>query len=861
MKNKTLVYEFVQKEMMDQQVDGQTVPGVQTQKVAEHLGMKRSNASALLNQLVKEGQLSKTKTRPVHYFLPQDTTRDVFDRLVGANGSLKKAIKLAKAAILYPSGCLRIGIKAASGSGTSELIKRLIAFAQQEKIISAQSPHIEINCRTYAGDQAYLEKALFGDDQQEDVLNRAQSGVLLIDHYDYLDRSLLAKLNGLLGHSDYTPHLLVILTCTPNAAQSIDVPIEIQLPDFASRPYGEKLGIIESEFNKEAKSAKRDIVVPIDLIKALILTSYPHNLKDIKKLIVMASANAYIRAVNRTDQRIYLTLSDIPSQVSLNLIKARSSNAELQAVIGNREKFIFSPEEERLQTQAQAKNIYRNITQEYHQLAQEGITREAIQKAINLRIQDLFDEFSYFNTQDQTRNKAELSKIVPLPIITMVEDWLKTCEQKLNRHFDANIFYGLCLHLNSLITLKVTNRHLPFERTKLMFARYQTEYQATQTLAEQIKDHYGLILDDSELAILMMFLVEPEQKAVARPVLLYAMHGNGVAKYLSEVTNTLNHAANTYAYDMNLDKDSKTVYHELENLLYRIDQGKGVIVIYDMGSFKTMLTSLAQKTKIPLRLLPIPITMVGLEISRKSLTEDDLDDIYHNVKANLKRLTGDDSRTKPNLVITLCHTGEGGAVQLKDYIEQYSHLDWQVKAMSISERELLVQKVERLRQVYHLKAFVGTYDPHLFGVPFIPIKEVFETPKDELDKVLTFMPVNHNHYLWKQIYDRLGDELTFAPLAKIKEVLPKILSQLIEQYDLDENQQVGVFTHLATLIDAILAGRPRPKSPLNSEQRQAVKSDFRYLGKLLRPVEKAFNLVFSDEDLYYLIAIVKKILV
>ncbi|MCD7807148.1 MAG: helix-turn-helix domain-containing protein, partial [Lachnospiraceae bacterium] len=97
-KTKDLVYEFIQKETFSQKESG---PGFQTADIADALGMQRTNVSAILNMLVKEGLLTKTKTRPVRYTLEREesavTAPLAFESLVGHDCSLRKAIQLARA--------------------------------------------------------------------------------------------------------------------------------------------------------------------------------------------------------------------------------------------------------------------------------------------------------------------------------------------------------------------------------------------------------------------------------------------------------------------------------------------------------------------------------------------------------------------------------------------------------------------------------------------------------------------------------------------------------------------------------------------------------------------------------------------
>ena len=113
---KDVVYEYIQKINVEEK-------GVETKKIAEDLNMQRSNVSALLNTLVKEKLVIKTNTRPVLYRINDEALnehdKDSFNQLIGADGSLKNAVQLAKAAILYPNYGLDVLVSAGGGCGTS----------------------------------------------------------------------------------------------------------------------------------------------------------------------------------------------------------------------------------------------------------------------------------------------------------------------------------------------------------------------------------------------------------------------------------------------------------------------------------------------------------------------------------------------------------------------------------------------------------------------------------------------------------------------------------------------------------------------------------------------------------------------
>lgn len=54
--NKEKIYKYIQKQFLKDQEDGDD-KGVDTEEIVDYLNIKRSNASALLNQLVKENLL------------------------------------------------------------------------------------------------------------------------------------------------------------------------------------------------------------------------------------------------------------------------------------------------------------------------------------------------------------------------------------------------------------------------------------------------------------------------------------------------------------------------------------------------------------------------------------------------------------------------------------------------------------------------------------------------------------------------------------------------------------------------------------------------------------------------------------
>ena len=208
-------------------------------------------------------------------------------------------------------------------------------------------------------------------------------------------------------------------------------------------------------------------------------------------------------------------------------------------------------------------------------------------------------------------------------------------------------------------------------------------------------------------------------------------------------------------------------YVQLRDLIVRIDNGKGIIVIYDMGSIKTMIETISEETNIKLRCINIPITLIGIDVARKCSMEKDIDYVYHKASIEMNNLQQMERKQDNSVIITLCHTGEGGATQLKNYINQYSKLNMKIIALSISDREELLHEVIALKKNYDIHAFVGTYDPKLFGIPFISITKIFENKKEDLDRILMFQSIRQSTCDYSATYQFLEEQFTFVSISKI----------------------------------------------------------------------------------------------
>lgn len=198
--NKEKIYDYL---MTDVYETGKIA--VVTQEIAEVFGLQRSNASSLLNELVKEGRLVKQSGRPVKYIINDhfESQNKQFPKMIGDDGSLSKAIQLAKAAILYPKENINVLIISEMGTGKTELVRNMYAFATSNHVLGVDSPYIEFNCHHFKKEMQTLVNELFGSRLEDSLFAKADNGLLFIDNADILpakEQSRLFKLFIQRGH-------------------------------------------------------------------------------------------------------------------------------------------------------------------------------------------------------------------------------------------------------------------------------------------------------------------------------------------------------------------------------------------------------------------------------------------------------------------------------------------------------------------------------------------------------------------------------------------------------------------------------------------------------------------------------------
>jgi transcriptional regulatory protein LevR len=751
-------------------------------------------------------------------------------------------------------------------------------------VISQNSPIVKLNCKHYVGQEEKLEKDLFGSDELN-LIEQSKNGVLFIDAIHLMSASAKMKLVDLVERRAYSPlnttesksiSSILVCACDQDINQMIlesltqKFPIKIELPELQLRSMDERFQLIQQFFTIEAAKIQRSLTINSEVLRNLLLYECNFNVKQLRNDIQLGCANAYVREIGQSSTNLNIYIGDFNHYVRKGFLFYKAHREEVERIIPENYNYSFSEENiektEIIESELKKQSIYDAINSKVSELKDRGIPQKDINLIVSLEMENTFKQYQN-QLSKQIVNKEQLSKLVDPKLITLVEDFLNEAVLKFNRTYPIAVFYGLSLHLNAGISRQNAKQTLSNDQIMDVVEKYKDEYSFSLNFASKLEKVFDVRFPIDEVVLITLFLVDNETQSVIspKPVVLVAMHGNTSAHSVAETVNALVKGDNTFSYDLSLDKTSQEAYEELKSTLINIDQGKGVIVIYDMGSIKTMCETISEESGINIRLIHMPLTLVVLDAARKATMEESLDSLVDGILDSMKEnlyLPVRREVEKTPVIVTLCSTGEGGAIQIKDYLIRHLSLkDTEVIPLAISDRARLATEIDAIQKRHFIKTLIGTYKPKGLDLPFISISKVFETDPQLLKTLIENVRVNDRIYYTQAIYDYLDEQLEFVDVEKVRKLLPNIMNEIniAVNGELTQDQKLGLFIHIACSINRLLAYE---KQPINL-QKESIMKKYGELSKIVlqqfRSLEKAFGIIFSDDEIANVITIIKKL--
>ncbi len=842
------------------------------QEIGDIFDISRANVSTALNNLCEEGELQKTSGRPVRYFInkQEEHEEDCFKDFIGANGSLKNAIKLAKACIMYPDNDLRALISGERGTEGVYFAKKMYEFAISKKLIEKETPFIEINLSNYETSESVYNA--FIDIKEKYGKTLRKFGVfIVIDHYETINDE---KNKGLLRASELDKKDAKAITIfsqelsSNNKDMRKDFAFHINLPSLEERGFEERLEYIELFFKNESEKVHKEIVINSELLRCFLLYKCEGNIQQLKDDIRIGCANAFVRNVGKDSDTLTVYLSDCNPNVRKGFLQYKNYKDVIEKLIPENYTYSFAGEygsKKQETSRIKKQSVYDVIDEKIKELKSRNIPDEDIMTIVSADIES--DISKHMSSTDIEYDRIALEKIIDPKIIKIVDDSVKEASSLFSRIYPASIFQALCFQIQGLIKHENIKKRISNEKITEVVEKYPEEYAFAARLTTKLNKTFNIPINIDDTVLLTIYFIDNQTQIrnYSKPSVLLIMHGK-VASAIEETLQGLYKTDNIYSYDLLLDQSMDEAYEKIKSLCLKIGDN-GILVLYDMGSLKKIMEMIAIETGIQIRLVELPMTLLALDAIIKLDGEESLDDVHKSILNNgfgsFAKLKDEYERldnTNKKVIVTLCASGSGSAIQMKQYIEKHMNLsNIQVVALAASDKKVMLDNINNYRKNGEILCVVGTYDPGLYDIPFISVGKLFNTPVDKLDLLLTVEPIHDEELIdYKALYEYLDKQLEYVNIYKIKNTIHKTIKKMMKKTRiLGADEEMGLFLHLACLINRIKSGSELPINIHRDALLSKNKRTYNDIKDIIVDLEEDAEVTIGDDELATIIEILK----
>jgi len=717
-------------------------------------------------------------------------SEESFKKLIGYRGSLKNKIDLAKAAILYPPNGLHTLIYGGSGVGKTELAECMYDFAVSSGAKLKNAPFIIFNCADYAENPNLLIAQLFGiikgaytgaNSDKEGLVEKANNGILFLDEIHRLPSEGQEILFYLIDKGKYRRlgetnverkvNVLILAATTENPESNLlltfrrRIPMLIELPKLTERPLSERLEVIVMFLTREAHRINRNILVTKDVLMCLMLYNCKANIGQLKSDIQVICAKSYVKYMFKNTNEVIIDMEDLSILIK-SALEGQKNNKQVKNLVTD-DLYIDIKNEQKNKDEiinyVNENEIYHYIEDEFKMLELEGIKDEEIDKILLERVEDKLGKLIDNKKITKLLNINELKTIVRPEVISITEGILELVREKY-KFINNSFFIALAIHINFSIERVITGKTITKSNIYMDKETMLQEIQIAEKIRIMIEKATNLEIPKEETTYIAIYIkkfcsdvfnLEPKVRVVI------ITHGH-VACGIADVVNQLLGGDYATGIEIALDESPERGLERTIELIKEIDEGRGCLLLVDMGSLGMFSSIVEERTGIRTKSLARVDTLLALEAARKASIEgESLDNIIEMLK-DAKEYNGtfkseiSDRKHKKKAIITVCLTGEGNALSIKKYIE--NHLkevsyDMEIFPMGFINKKDIEEEIAKMSNEYDILAVCGTINLKIANIPFIDYESILNGIG--INRLLKFMDIEAD-YMEKLVYENLN---------------------------------------------------------------------------------------------------------
>ena len=876
MKRIDKIHQYIQeKSAAEQAANEGGALGVEAAEIAADLQILRSNVSRELNNLYRQGKIVKFSGRPVRYFdkivfaqsgtgqpspaktlaeaeEPQQSdtlAKSAFDCLIGSDGSLKKQIEQAKAAILYPPHGLHTLIVGQTGVGKTLFAHMMYEYGKTIGKFAEKTPFITFNCADYYNNPQLLLSHIFGhnkgaftgaDAVKTGLVEAADQGILFLDEihrlppegqemlFYFMDTGNFNRLGETTRAREATVLIIGATTENPDSVLTKTfmrrIPNIIKIQPLLNRSMEEKLDITKLLLANEVRSIHKPVKISVEAVKALIGSIGNGNVGQMKSNIKLLCAQAFLNGIDNPDY-IEIDFKILPPSIKSGLL-ALSSNRRDLALISQyvSEPLFITPTGRKLPIEEQEDtsfNLYHLVDKKVKALKSENMKSAVIKQIIAADVNAYIKSFCNQQSDFPMSVHDRLLKIIDCDLIDFTEEIATVVQKYLKISSMDRFLYAFSLHLSVFFKRIKSQQPLSGHAIEGTVSQDSEEFRLALQIKEKIESYYHVTVPPPEIEYFAMLLNSlKEDDDDDKIIIAVIMHGVHTASSMTDVAQKLLNVKlkNLVVFDMPLEVQPQEIFAKLLQKLSRMNCQKGVLLLTDMGSIVNFGPMLSEQLKIPAQTMDMVSTPLVLEAIRKAdVSGISLNAIYDSLEnfkgyENTVDVLPAGHAKRAEAIVTICASGKGTAEKLQKILEDIllTMTSQPIKVLPIGLFKVK-ESIARIAEEYHILAAVGSSNPKC-DVPFIPLEKVIDGEVESILQTLLgrgnsrVAAKNKNLVLRSFCEESLVEMLTYLNPAKILDTLLKFDACLEKQlgYALTNPQRIRLLVHCGCALERMV---------------------------------------------------------
>jgi len=384
-------------------------------------------------------------------------------------------------------------------------------------------------------------------------------------------------------------------------------------------------------------------------------------------------------------ESIKVDFEEMPVHVTKGLLNTQWRRAEVEKYISD--ELVFHPgmedNEQDLKENLYTfpKEIYKNIEEQYQKLQKHGLSDEVINRIVGdeleAKVKNLIKQV------EKNKNKfleKDLKTIVRPEIVDLVQEMIKKAKSSLG-DIDDTLFYCLATHLNETVERIKSGKRINNPQLDNVKKEYIKEFNIAKEMVSLTYFYLGLDLPEEEIGFIAMYLRTLASNSVDSQNtigIVVVTHGH-VAEGMASVANCFLGVNHVQAVEMSLDEKPEDTFERVLEAVSKVDRGKGVLLLVDMGSVAGFGGFITKRTGVTTRTVTRVDTLMVIDAVRKVfLPEANIDLIADSlikgrgIKAYPYEYATHLVKDK-SAIISICMTGEGTAKYVEKLIKERVH--------------------------------------------------------------------------------------------------------------------------------------------------------------------------------------------